>query len=108
MTGRQSVYDNRQKNCSNVFTTIHQTKQITKNYKNRQSTGCNGPSLTTVLKRKSVLQIYRKQYINTPTGYVDPGVRTSKEILLPNFKAGQPFGKALDLALGVMRTTPKI
>ena len=33
-------------------------------------------------------------------------VRTSKENLLTNIKAGEPFGKTLDLALYVMRTTP--
>ena len=40
------------------------------------------------------------------TGLVERGVRTLKEIVLTNVKAGKSFGKALDMALGVMRKTP--
>ena len=43
---------------------------------------------------------------NTPTGVVERGVRTLKENLLTNVKAGESFGKALNLALEVMLTTP--
>ena len=34
------------------------------------------------------------------------GVRTLKENLLTNIKAGERFGKALDMSLDVMRKTP--
>ena len=45
-------------------------------------------------------------YIHTPTGLVERGVRTLKENLLTNIKAGERLGKALDLSLDVMRKTP--
>ena len=50
--------------------------------------------------------IYGTPYIHTPTGLVERGVRTLKENLLTNIKAGERFGKALDLSLDVMRKTP--
>ena len=50
--------------------------------------------------------IYGTPYIHTPTGLVERGVRTLKENLLPNIKAGERLGKALDLSLDVMRKTP--
>ena len=50
--------------------------------------------------------VYGTPCIHTPTGLAERGVRTLKENLLTNIKAGDSFGKALDLALGVMRTTP--
>ena len=37
---------------------------------------------------------------------VERGVRTLKETLLTNIKAGEKFGKALDIALEIMRKTP--
>ena len=37
---------------------------------------------------------------------MERGVRTLREILLTNVKAGESFGKALDMALDVMRKTP--
>ena len=56
--------------------------------------------------RKNYLSIiHGTPYIHTPTGLVERGVRTIKENLLTNIKAGESFGIALDLALGVMRTT---
>ena len=50
--------------------------------------------------------IYGTPYIHTPTGLVERGVRTLKENLLTNIKAGERLGKALDLSLDVMRKTP--
>ena len=44
--------------------------------------------------------------MHTPTGLVERGVRTLKENLLTNIKAGERFGKALDISLDVMRKTP--
>ena len=49
---------------------------------------------------------YGTPYIHTPTGLAERGVRTLKEILLINIKAGEKFNKALDIALNVMRKTP--
>ena len=37
---------------------------------------------------------------------MERGVRTLKKILLTNVKAGESFGKTLDMALDVMRKTP--
>ena len=50
--------------------------------------------------------IYGTPFIHTPTGLVKRGVRTLKENLLPNIKAGERLGKALDLSLDVIRKTP--
>ena len=50
--------------------------------------------------------IYGTPFIHTPTGLVDWGVRTLKENFLTNIKAGERFGKALDVSLDVMRKTP--
>ena len=50
--------------------------------------------------------IYGTPYIHTPTGLVKRGVRTLKKNLLTNLKAGERFGKALDIALEIMRKTP--
>ena len=44
--------------------------------------------------------------IDTNTGLVERGVRTMEENLLTNIKAGEQYGKALDLSLDVMRNTP--
>ena len=49
--------------------------------------------------------IYGTPFIHTPTGLVERGVRTLKENLLTNLKAGERFGKALDIALEIMRKT---
>ena len=51
--------------------------------------------------------IYGTPYIHTPTGLVERGVRTLKENLLTNIKAGERFEKALDISLDVMRKTPQ-
>ena len=43
--------------------------------------------------------------MHTPTRLVERGVRMLKEVLLTNIKAGETFGKALNIALDVMRKT---
>ena len=57
-------------------------------------------------KKHFIKLICGTPYIPTPTGLVERGVRTLKEILLKNIKARERFSKALDLALDVMRKTP--
>ena len=57
-------------------------------------------------KTHQIKLIYGTPYIHTPTGFVERGVRTLKETLLTNIKAGEKFGKALDIALEIMRKTP--
>ena len=58
-------------------------------------------------KNKFIKILYGTPYVHTPTGLVELGVRILKENRLTNIKAGEPFGKALALALNVMRTTPQ-
>ena len=57
-------------------------------------------------KKHYIKLIYGTPYIHTPTGLVERGVRILKDNLLTNIKAGERFGKALDLSLDVMRKTP--
>ena len=54
-------------------------------------------------KKHYIKLIYGTPYIHTPTGLVELGVRTLKENLLTNIKAGERFGKALDISLDVLR-----
>ena len=58
------------------------------------------------VKKHYIKLIYGTPYIHTPTGLVERGVRTLKENLLTILKAGERFGKALDIALEIMRKTP--
>ena len=48
---------------------------------------------------KLIYLTYGTPYIHTPTGLVERGVRTLKENLLTNIKAGVQFGKPLDMSL---------
>ena len=57
-------------------------------------------------KNHQIQLIYGTPFIHKSTGLVERGVRTLKETLLTNIKAGENFGKALDIALDVMRKTP--
>ena len=57
-------------------------------------------------KKQYIKLIYGTPYIHTSTGLVERGVRTFKENLLTNIKAGDRFGKALDISVDVMRKTP--
>ena len=70
------------------------------------ATAFTGRQFREFCKNKVIKLIYGTPYIHTPTALVEQGVRTLKENLLTNIKDGEPFGKALDLALNVMRTTP--
>ena len=57
--------------------------------------------------KKNYISIkYGTPYTHTPISLVKRGVRTLNENILTSVKAGESFGKALNLALGVMRTTP--
>ena len=59
-----------------------------------------GHYLRDFCKRNFIALISGKPCIHTPAGLVERGGK------LTNFKAGESIGKALDVALGVMRTTP--
>ena len=79
---------------------------IPKTIRTDKATAFTGRQFREFCKTKFIKLIYGTPYIHTPTGLVGRGVRTLKENLLTNIKDGKPFGKALDLALNVMRTTP--
>ena len=79
---------------------------VPKTIRTDKATAFTGRHFREFCRNKFIKLIYGTPYIHTPTGLVERGVRTLKENLLTNIKAGEPFGKALDLALNVMRTTP--
>ena len=56
-------------------------------------------------KKHYIKLIYGTPYIHTPPGLIERGVKTLKEKLITNIKAGERFSKALDLSLDVMRKT---
>ena len=71
-----------------------------------KATAFTGRTFRDFCKTHQIKLIYGTPYIHTPTGLVEGGVRTLKETLLTNIKAGDKFGKALDIALEIMRKTP--
>ena len=79
---------------------------IPKTIRTDKATAFTGRQFTNFCKNNFIKLIYRTPYIHTPTGLVEQGVCTLKENLLTNVKAGEPSGKAWDLALNVMRNTP--
>ena len=81
-------------------------KGIPKTIRTDKATAFTSLSFREFCKNHQIKLIYGTPYIHTPTGLVERGVRTLKEILLSNIKAGQNFGKALDVALDEMRKTP--
>ena len=79
---------------------------IPKTIRTHKATDFTGRQFRNFRKNKFIKIIYETPYIHTATGLVERGVRPLKEKLLTNIMAGEPFGKALNLALNVMRTTP--
>ena len=83
-----------------------QLNGIPKTIKTDKATAFTGRTFRNFCKKHYIKLIYGTPYIHTPTGLVERGVRTLKDNLLTNIKAGERFGKALDLSLDVMRKTP--
>ena len=83
-----------------------QLNGIPKTIRTDKATAFTGRLFRDFCKKHYIKLIYGTPYIHTPTGLVEQGVRTLKENLLPNIKAGERLGKALDLSLDVMRKTP--
>ena len=79
---------------------------IPKTVRTDKATAFASRSFKEFCKEHRIKLIYGTPYIHTPTGLVEQGGRTLKEFLLANIKAGENFGKALDMALNVMRKTP--
>ena len=83
-----------------------QLNGVPKTIRTDKATAFTGRSFRNFCKEHYIKLIYGTPYIHTPTGLVERGVRTLKENLLTNIKAGERFSKALDLSLDVMRKTP--
>ena len=80
---------------------------LPKTIRTNKATAFTGGLFRDFCKRHNFKLIYRIPYILTTTGLVELGVRTLKQNLLTNIKAGERFGKALDMSLEVMRKTPR-
>ena len=78
---------------------------IPKTIRTDKATAFTSRSFSEFCRDHQIKLIYGTPYIHTPTGLVERGVRTLKEILPTNIKAGENFGKALDVASDVMRKT---
>ena len=71
-----------------------------------KATAFTGGLFRDFCKKHYIKLIYGTPYIHTPTDLIERWVRTLKENLLTNKKAGERFGKALDITLNVIRKTP--
>ena len=80
-----------------------QLNGIPKTIRTDKATAFTGRTFRNFCKKHYIKLIYGTPYIHTPTGLVERGVRTLKDNLITNIKAGERFGKALDLSLDVMR-----
>ena len=83
-----------------------QLNGIPKMIRSDRATAFTGRLFRDFCKKHYIKLIYGTPYIHTPTGLVERGVRTLEENLLTKLKAGERFGKALDMSLDVMRKTP--
>ena len=83
-----------------------QLNGIPKMIRTDKATAFTGRLFRDFCKKHYIKLIYGTPYFHTPTGLVERGVRTRKENLLTNIKAGEHFGKALNIALVIMRKTP--
>ena len=83
-----------------------QLKGIPKTLRSDRATAFTRRFFRDFCEKHYIKLIYGTPYIHTPTGLVERGVRTLKENLLTNLKAGKRFGKALDMSLDVIRKTP--
>ena len=78
---------------------------VPKTFRTDKVTAFTGRTLRVFCKSHQTKLIYRTPYKHTPTGLGERGNRSIKEIPLTNIKAGEKFGKALKIALDVMRKT---
>ena len=100
MASREFLHTYGRRNRGKVFWAIPKTIRTDK------ATAFTGRLFRDFCKKQYIKLIYGTPYIHTPTGLVDRGVRTLKENILTNKKAGERFGKALDISLDIMRKTP--
>ena len=106
MAGRQFVQNNGRRNGCKFLQQYIQLNGIPKTIRTDKASAFTGRFFREFCKKNYISIIYGTPYIHTPTGLVERGVRTLKANLLTNIKAGEPFGKALDLAQYVIRNTP--
>ena len=67
---------------------------IPKTIRTDKATAFTGRTFGNFCETHQIKLVYGTPYIHTPTGLVERGVRTLKETLLTNIKAGDKFGKA--------------
>ena len=72
---------------------------VPKTIRTDKATAFTGRAFRELCKNPQIKLICGTPYIHTPTGLIERGVRTLKEILLTNIKADEKFGGALDIAL---------
>ena len=94
------------KTAVNFLQQFIQLNGIPKTIRTDKASAFTGHCFREFCKKNYISSVYGTPYIHTPTGLVKRGVRTLKGNLLTNMNAGEPFVKALDLGLGVIRTTP--
>ena len=83
-----------------------QLNGIWKTTRTDKATAYTGRFFRDFCQKRYLKLIYGTPYIDTITVLVERRVRTLKENVLTNIKAGERCGKALDLSLDVMRKTP--
>ena len=106
MASRQSVQNHRRRNGNKISRTILQPERSTENHTNGQGNSLYRTPVWKLL-RKQIYQIYIRNTVYSHSYRPSRAGRTYlKKNLLTNIKAGEPFGKTLDLALNVMRNTP--
>ena len=81
-------------------------KGIPKTLRTDKATSFTGKIVREFCKSHHIKLIYGTLYLHTPTGLFERGVRTLKETLLTNIKAGESPSNTLDIALDVIRKTP--
>ena len=64
---------------------------IPKTIRTHKATAFTGRQFRNFCKNKFIKLLYGTPYIHTPTGLVERGVRTLKENLVTNIKAGEPL-----------------
>ena len=79
---------------------------LPKTIRTDEATSITGRTIREFCKSRHVKLICGTPFIDTPTGLVEREVRTLKERLQTNIKAGESPIKALVIALDVMRKTP--
>ena len=106
MAGGLLLHVNGRRNGVKILEQYINLNGVPKTIRTDNATAFTGRLFREYCRRHYIKLKYGTPCIHTPTGLVERGVRTLKENLLTNIKAGERFGKALDISLDVMRKTP--